>query len=52
MIQFDSDRKRMTVIIKNNKDSKTYIFTKGSDGVMLQRTPDHSPIITQYNYKN
>ena len=50
LLPFDSDRKRMTTVIKNNNNLKCYVFTKGSDGIMLKGTHDHFPIIEKYNY--
>ncbi|KAL9654724.1 hypothetical protein ABK040_008521 [Willaertia magna] len=42
VIKFTSDRKRMTIIVKplqkNIQNEKIYIFCKGADDVMLQRT--------------
>lgn len=35
-IPFDSDRKRMSVVVKN-KDNEYYIFTKGADNILLPR---------------
>ena len=50
-IPFDSERKRMSVILKNKKDEKVYIFTKGSDGIMLQGVPPKLPIINEFTYE-
>ena len=50
-IPFDSERKRMSVILKNQKDNKVYIFTKGSDGIMLQGVPPKLPIINEFTYE-
>lgn len=33
--EFNSDRKRMSVVLRNN--SKYYLFTKGADNIMLDR---------------
>eukprot|EP00340_Litonotus_pictus_P005602 CAMPEP_0170515458 /NCGR_PEP_ID=MMETSP0209-20121228/1890_1 /TAXON_ID=665100 ORGANISM="Litonotus pictus, Strain P1" /NCGR_SAMPLE_ID=MMETSP0209 /ASSEMBLY_ACC=CAM_ASM_000301 /LENGTH=599 /DNA_ID=CAMNT_0010799959 /DNA_START=408 /DNA_END=2204 /DNA_ORIENTATION=+ len=36
-IPFDSDRKRMSVIVKNVQSGDYYVFTKGADNIMLPR---------------
>lgn len=38
-IPFDSDRKRMTIVVKEKEDfhNTVYIFTKGADNIMLPR---------------
>ena len=36
-IPFDSDRKRMSLIVKDSKTQDTYVFTKGADNIMLPR---------------
>ena len=50
LLPFDSDRKRMTTVIKINNNSKCYVFSKGSDGIMLQGTHEHISIIEKYNF--
>ena len=50
LLPFDSDRKRMTTVIKNNNTMKFYILSKGADGIMLQGVDNHPPIIGKYNY--
>ena len=47
-IPFNSVRKRMTVIIKSNHTSQYYVFTKGSDHVMLNN--NESSLINKYDY--
>jgi magnesium-transporting ATPase (P-type) len=42
MIEFDSDRKMMTVIAKNLKTEKIYVFSKGADSSMLPKIKDRS----------
>lgn len=39
-IEFNSDRKMMTVIVKNNKTDKIYAFTKGADIAILPKIKD------------
>ncbi len=40
VIEFDSDRKMMTVIAKNTDNNKVYVFTKGADMAILPRIKD------------
>ena len=49
VIPFSSARKRMTVIVQSNRTSKYYVFTKGSDNVMINN--NENSLITNYNYK-
>jgi magnesium-transporting ATPase (P-type) len=42
MIEFDSDRKMMTVIAKNLKTEKVYAFSKGADSSILPKIKDKS----------
>jgi len=35
---FDSTRKRMSLIVKEDKSGKIYLMTKGADSIMLPRT--------------
>jgi Ca2+-transporting ATPase len=35
---FDSTRKRMSLIIREEKSGKFFIMTKGADSIMLPRT--------------
>ncbi len=35
-LAFDSDRKRMSVIMKDNKTEKNYVFTKGAPDALLE----------------
>ena len=51
-IPFTSDRKRMTVLAKDLDNNKYYIFSKGSDSVMISNSNNKSPIITLYNYSS
>lgn len=36
VLEFSSNRKRMSVIIKNNKD-EIFLYTKGADSILLER---------------
>ena len=49
-IPFNSDRKRMTVLVKDENKQKYYVFSKGSDSVMLSESNEQKSIITTYNY--
>ena len=51
-IPFDSDRKRMTVLVKDENKQKYYVFSKGSDSVMISESNEEKSIITTYNYTN
>jgi magnesium-transporting ATPase (P-type) len=46
VIEFDSDRKMMTVIVRNEETNKTYAFNKGADTSILKRVNDKSVIET------
>jgi len=35
---FDSTRKRMSLVVKEEKSGKLYIMTKGADSIMIPRT--------------
>lgn len=35
---FDSTRKRMSLIVKEEKSGKIYLMTKGADSIMIPRT--------------
>ncbi len=37
MFEFDSDRKRMSVIVRDPRDKKVKMFTKGADSVIKSR---------------
>ncbi|ORZ31134.1 hypothetical protein BCR44DRAFT_1503085 [Catenaria anguillulae PL171] len=37
VIEFDSTRKRMSVIIRNPSDGKVFVYTKGADSVLFAR---------------
>ena len=37
-IPFDSDRKRMSVVIRRLSDRKVFVYCKGADNVILDRT--------------
>ena len=49
MIPFNSIRKRMTVIVKSIRTSKYYVFTKGSDSIMLNN--NENSLIINHNYE-
>ena len=51
-IPFNSDRKRMTVLVKDENKQKYYVFSKGSDSVMISESNENKSIITTYNYNN
>ena len=52
IIPFDSERKRMSVILKDIKKNKYILFSKGSDSVMLQGlSSNNNPIITKFSYE-
>jgi len=36
-IDFNSDRKRMSVIMKDNETNKLFVFCKGADSIMMKR---------------
>ena len=40
VIEFDSDRKMMTIIVRNEETGKTYAFNKGADSAILKRIND------------
>ena len=48
-IPFTSDRKRMTILVKDVNIEKYYIFSKGSDSVMVSDSNDQKSIITIFN---
>ena len=52
LIPFDSERKRMSVIVKDKQNNKIFLFSKGSDNIMITGTNNHPPIITEYTYIN
>ena len=37
MIEFTSDRKMMSVVVKRLTDEKLLLFTKGADGIIIPR---------------
>jgi phospholipid-translocating ATPase len=37
VIEFTSNRKRMSVIVKDNQDGKIYVMTKGADSIIIPR---------------
>lgn len=39
-VPFNSDRKRMSVVVKNDKDGKLILMTKGADSVMMPLIKD------------
>ena len=49
-IPFNSNRKRMTVLTKDTKKDKYYVFSKGSDSVMTNDNHDNTPLITIYGH--
>ena len=40
VIEFDSDRKMMTVVVRNEKSGRVYAFNKGADVAILPRIKD------------
>jgi phospholipid-transporting ATPase len=48
-IPFTSDRKRMSILLRDINKEKYYIFSKGSDSVMIADSNDQKPLITIYN---
>jgi magnesium-transporting ATPase (P-type) len=40
---FDSNRKRMSVVVRKRNDKKIVMLSKGADSVMLQRLSGLSP---------
>ena len=40
-IEFTSERKRMTVIVKESKSGLIYVLSKGADSVMLNADRPH-----------
>ena len=51
IIPFDSERKRMSVILKDIKKNKYILFSKGSDSVMLQGlSSNNKPRISKFTY--
>ncbi len=40
---FDSDRKRMSVILRKRNDKKIFLLSKGADSVMFPRIGGLSP---------
>ena len=50
-IPFDSDRKRMSVIVKEIETNKIFLFAKGSDGIMLNGILPHPPVVTRFENK-
>lgn len=54
VFEFNSDRKRMSVVVKNSKTGKIYIFTKGADALIMPRlnqTSNHSKEQLEYTIK-
>ena len=49
-IPFTSDRKRMTILVKDQNQGKYFIFSKGSDSVMICDSTNQKSIITKYNH--
>ncbi|KAJ1553815.1 hypothetical protein HK405_006810 [Cladochytrium tenue] len=43
-LEFNSDRKRMSVIVRNTVDNKLYMFTKGADNIINARLSQSSPV--------
>ena len=50
-IPFDSDRKRMSVVVKEKETNKIFLFAKGSDGIMLNGVLPHPPVVTRFENK-
>ena len=51
IIPFDSERKRMSVILKDIKKNRYILFSKGSDSVMLEGlSSKNKPLITKFSY--
>ena len=42
----------MSVIVKDKQNNKIFLFSKGSDNIMITGTNNHPPIITEYTYIN
>ena len=42
IIYFDSDRKRMSVVVRDCDNNKTFILTKGADDVILSRANNNN----------
>ena len=42
VLEFSSDRRRSSVIIRNLEDNRIYIYSKGADSVIISRLSDHS----------
>ena len=51
-IPFNSDRKRMTILVKDENKQKYFIFSKGSDSVMISDSTNQKSLITTYNYSS
>ena len=49
-IHFTSDRKRMTILVKDQNQGKYFIFSKGSDSVMICDSTNQKSIISKYNH--
>ena len=50
-IPFSSKRKRMSVLAKDINNDKYYVFSKGSDSVMITDNNEQKPLITIFNYE-
>jgi len=44
VFEFDSERKMMSVVVKNNKNQKLYLFTKGADTSILPLSKNDTKI--------
>lgn len=54
VFEFSSDRKRMSIVVKNNKTGKMHIFTKGADSLItprLNQTSNQSKEQLEYTIK-
>ena len=40
VIEFDSDRKMMTLVVKNEQTGKILVFSKGAESVIFPRVKD------------
>lgn len=43
-IDFNSDRKRMSVVMRDIKTEKLYLFCKGADNIMMKRIKQDTPL--------
>ena len=47
-IEFTSERKRMTVIVREVKSGLIYVLSKGADSVMLQADKPHYDVLHEH----